>query len=271
MAGAAHVPPRVARRLILALFPASARWAIVDELDEEFRRFVAPQRGRLGASIWYWRQVLLALSSAIALRLAALRTVPADVRGAVRVFAARPGFAIAAIFVLALGIGASSAVLSAVDGILLRPLPYAEPDRLVTILHKGYNPVSPASYRDWQQRSQAFEYMAAAEYWTPNLSGIDQPEKITAMRVTAEMWPLLSVAPQFGRVWTASEEVASVPPILLSHGLWQRRFGGDAGVIGRTIVLNGQACRVVGVMPASFAFSPFWVKGELWAPLDLRE
>jgi putative ABC transport system permease protein len=108
-----------------------------------------------------------------------------DVRYAVRSLAKSPGFTAAAVVALALGIGANSALFSVVNGVLLRPLPYKDEGRLVVVLHDGNNPVAPANFVDWRSQSQAYERMGAAEYWTPNLTGSEEPEKLWALRMTS--------------------------------------------------------------------------------------
>ncbi len=197
-----------------------------------------------------------------------------DVRYGLRLLARSPGFAAVAIATLAIGIGASTAILSVVDAILLRPLAYADPERLVVLLHgdpRGDGPVAPANYLDWKARGRSFESMGAAEYWTPNLTGGETPEKVWALRMTPEVLPLLGVRPALGRFFLPSEAAAGANHVVvLGHGAWTRRFGADPGIVGRPITLDGEPYTVVGVMPPSFQFAPFWAtNAEIWAPLDL--
>ncbi|HEY6148789.1 MAG TPA: ABC transporter permease, partial [Thermoanaerobaculia bacterium] len=195
-----------------------------------------------------------------------------DARSGVRLLARNPGFTAAAVIALALGIGASAAVFTVVNTVLLRPLPYGHPDRLAVILHRRRNPVSPANYLDWRQMNDAFASMGAAESWAPNLAdGETRAEKVTAVRVAPQVLDLLQVPPLMGRLFLAGEdEPGRDREIVLGYGIWQRRFGGDRGVLGRSVRLNGESYTVVGVMPRSFAFPPFWETGaELWAPLAL--
>ena len=196
-----------------------------------------------------------------------------DGRFAVRALAKNPGFAGAAILALALGIGANTAILSVVDAVLLRPLPYADPGRLVVILHRGENPVAPANFLDWRRQSRSFEAMGAAEYWTPNLTAAENPEKLWALRMTADVLPMLGVRPLLGRFFTREEEAAGKDRVaVIGHRLWRRRFGSDPGVIGRAISLNGEPYTIVGVMPEAFRFAPFWAtNSDLWAPLAFGE
>jgi putative ABC transport system permease protein len=152
--------------------------------------------------------------------------------------------------------------------VLLRPLPYHDPDRLVAILHGGDSPVAVANYVDWRDQQHSFERMAAADFWTPNLTGLNPPEHLWAMKVTTEMFPLLGVEPLLGRTFLSNEDQPGHElEIVLSYRLWQRRFAGDRNVIGRTITLDGRPYTVIGVMPPEFKFAPFWAtKAELWAP-----
>ena len=154
---------------------------------------------------------------------------------------------------------------------LLKPLPYREPDRLVVALHGGQFPVSPLDYLDYKRQASTFEQMAAAEAWGGSLPGAERTEIVAGIRVTANMMPMLGIAPLLGRVFRPDEdEPGAHPVILLSYGLWQRRFGADPGILGRDIALSGKAYTVVGVMPSSFRFAPFWqTQAELWSPLVL--
>jgi putative ABC transport system permease protein len=196
-----------------------------------------------------------------------------DLRYGARALARTPGFTAAAVLALALGIGASAAVFSVVNSVLLRPLPYMDAEQLVVILHRAKNPVAPANYLDWRRESRAFEDMGAAELWAPNLTGRAEPEKLWALRMTPSMFPVLGVPPLLGRAFLPSEgEPGSDHVIILSHRLWQRRFMGDASVIGRSVMLDGEPYTVVGVMPEDFRFAPFWAtQTELWAPLALSQ
>jgi predicted permease len=194
-----------------------------------------------------------------------------DLRHGARSLMRTPGFTLAAVIALALGIGANSAILSVVDGVLLRPLPYDHPERLVTLLNKGYNPIAPANFLDWKRQSSSFEGMGAAEYWTTTITGADEPEKLYALHLTSDIFPMLGVRRILGRVWSASEDATgNEHEIVISHGLWARRFAADSAVLGKKVVLDGNPYTVIGVMPPAFGFAPFWAtKAELWAPLAL--
>ncbi len=200
---------------------------------------------------------------------AIIETVVQDIRYGLRSLRRNPGFTITAVLALALGIGANAAIFSVVNAVLIRPLPYATPDQLAVILRNGSGPVAAANYFDWKSQSHSFSDMAAAELWSPNLTGDGQAEKLPAMRVTPNMLPLLGSEPILGRVH--SQHSPEAAELVLSYSLWQRRFGGRPDVIGHTLRLNGEPFTVVGVMPRDFKFAPFWAtKAEAWAPLDLR-
>ena len=202
---------------------------------------------------------------------AMLDVIARDVRFAARGLRKTPAFTVAAALALALGIGATTAILSVVRAVLLQPLPYANADRLVVTLHDGRNPVAPANFADWRAQTHSFTDMAAAEFWTPDLTADVDPEQISALRLTARMFPMLGVPPLLGRTFTPDEEHAGNDHVVvLSYGLWQRRFAADRGVLGKTLPLNGEPYTIVGVMPTTFQFAPFWAtRAELWAPLSL--
>ena len=194
-----------------------------------------------------------------------------DVRYGIRVLRRNLAFTILAVGALALGIGASSVMFSAVDSILLRPLSYHDSDRLVVILNHGRGPIAPANYVDWKAQSKSFESMGAAEYWTPDLTGVERPSKLWALHITSDILPMLGIPPMLGRSFVKEEEqVGHEYEVVLSYALWQRQFGGEPGVLGRQISLDGKSYEIVGVMPPGFKFAPFWAtKAELWAPLAL--
>jgi len=198
-----------------------------------------------------------------------METLIKDIRFGVRSLIKRPGFTALAIITLALGIGASTAIFSVVDAVLIRPLPYENHERLAVILHDGDAPVSPANFADWRDQSRSFESMGAAEYWTPNVTGAGEPEKIWALHVTPSIFPMLGIAPLLGRTFLAEEgERGAEHEVVIGYSIWQRRFGGDPRIVGESITLDGAQYTVVGVMPRDFKFAPFWAtKAELWAPL----
>src|SRR5262245_3403825 len=196
-----------------------------------------------------------------------------DLKFAFRQLLKNPGFTAVAVLTLALGIGANTAIFSIINGVLLRPLPYREPDRIVAVLHFGWNPVSPADFLDWRQQQTVFERIAAAEYWGGTLTGRGTPEAVPGLSMGDGLFELLGVEPMLGRTFAADEfQPGKNQVLVLSHRLWQRRFGGETNVIGRTVTLDGKPYVIIGVMPPSFQFAPFWAThAEMWAPLSLAD
>jgi len=197
-----------------------------------------------------------------------------DLRYAWRTLRKSPGFSLVAVIVLALGIGANTAIFSVVDAVLLRPLPYPQPDRLMRVWHtppqKAFPgmtrfSVSPANYEDWEKQNHAFESMAIYGYRSFNLTGSGEPERLNGAGVSAQFFSTVRVQPLLGRVFTADENQAGREDVvILSHNLWQSHFGGDPGIVGRNIHLNDKSYLVAGVMPANMVL-PGWA--QLWTPL----
>ena len=196
-----------------------------------------------------------------------------DVHYALRKLAKAPGFTFATIIVLALGIGANTAIFSVVYTVLLKPLAYHDPDRLVVALHDGRMPVSPADFLDYKAQAHAFDQIAAAQAWGGSIGGKDKAEVIPGLQVTANLITMLGVPPQIGRTFTASEDQPGAARVLLlSHKLWQRQFGGDPNVIGRSVRVISNEYTIIGVMPRSFQFAPFWqTEAEMRTPLVLGD
>jgi len=199
-----------------------------------------------------------------------------EIRYALRSLLKRPGFTSVVVLVLALGIGANTALFSLVNAVLLRPLPYRDPDRLVmvwedvTALGFPRNTPAPANYLDWKAQSTAFEKLVAYDHKTFNLTGWGEPERIDGERVAADLFSLLGVAPALGRAFLPAEDRAGAPSVaLISDGLWRRRFGADPALMGRAITLDTRPVLVVGVMPRGFHFPSR--KAEIWVPLAMDE
>jgi putative ABC transport system permease protein len=198
-----------------------------------------------------------------------------DVRYAARLLLRAPGFTAVALLTLALGIGANTAIFSVVSAVLLRPLPYADPDRLVMIGERGptgsAGNVGYATFVDWHARSRGFTEMAAIRSWTPTLIAGGEAERIAGMRVSANFFRMLGVRPAHGRDFTASEDTpAGWRVVMLSDGMWRRKFGGDPSVIGHVITLGGLPFTIAGVMPASFEpliSERFYTRADIWALL----
>ena len=201
-----------------------------------------------------------------------------DLRYAARMLAKNPGFTAVAVIALALGIGANTAIFSVVNTVLLRPLPYKNPEQLVMVWEDatkhGYPRDTPtaANYIDWRDQNSVFSGMAAIDEIYLNLTNAGDPERLKGRRVSANLFPLLGVEPQFGRVFSAAEDQPGAQHVaVLSHRLWQRRFGGDANIVNKTFTLNGEPYTVIGVMPARFEFPE--KDDEIWVPIafDARE
>jgi predicted permease len=201
-----------------------------------------------------------------------MNTIWQDLRYGARMLLKNPGFTAVAVITLALGIGANTAIFSVVNGVLLRPLPYHEPERIVTLLNEGRFPVSPANFLDFRANSQSLAQMAAAEAWAVALTGNERPEQLMGLRMGEGLFGLLGARALLGRTLQEEDYQPGKDRVLvLSNKLWQRAFGGDPNIIGRSIALSGESYVVVGVMPPQFQFPPFWAtRAEMWAPLDLR-
>ena len=200
-------------------------------------------------------------------------TLLRDLRYSLRILIKEPGFTLLGILTLGLGIGATTAIFTVVDSVLLRPLPYKDSDRLVVALHgpEASSPVSPADYFDYQEQARSFDGLGAAQAWGGTLGGGDQPERVSGLQVSANLLEVLGVPALHGRTFVEGEDQRGRDRVaVLSYGLWQRRFGADPRIVGRDISVDGQSYSVVGVMPATFRFAPFWqTRSELWVPLTL--
>jgi putative ABC transport system permease protein len=207
-----------------------------------------------------------------------METLWQDLSYAMRMLLKQPVITLIAIFTLALGIGANTAIFSVVNAVLLNAVPYYEPQRLVWIT-EGYNNdfhgVGAASYLNLQAQSQAFEHLVAFNGGRLDLTGRGEPEGLESFSVTASMFPALGVAPQLGRAFTPEEDRPEAQRVaLLGHEFWQRRFGGDPAIIGQALTLGGQSRTVIGIMPPE-SRSIFGGKGgsrgvDVWLPLALN-
>ncbi len=255
-------PPALAVRLLEARLGREDAEAFVGDLVEEFheRAGRAPRRARLD----FWREALLGAallrSGGIVSpvrRESRMRSFVADLRHGVRLLGRAPGFALLAVATVALAIGAATAVFSVLDPLLLRPLPYAHPERLVTVWERDADG-SPSNlgwetFRDLSERAKTLASAAATGYWQATLTAGEDAERLEGARVTWRYFRTLGVRPELGRDFTAGEDVpANNRVVILSHGLWARRFGSDTLVVGGTISLNGAPYTVAGVMPAGF-------------------
>src|SRR5579859_1935587 len=199
-------------------------------------------------------------------------TLLQDVRYVLRQLRKAPGFACTAIFILALGIGATSAIFSALNPILFEPLPYPHASKIMTIWYLGDDgtraPQTFHTYREVAERNHSFETLAVFKPWQPTLVGADQPERLDGQQVSANFFRVLGVRPVLGRDFQLSDDVFQGPKVvILSNGLWRRRFGGDESIIDRGVQLNGTTYTVIGVMPSSFE-NVLASSAEAWSPLQ---
>jgi putative ABC transport system permease protein len=269
---------------MLSLRRLFRRRRVEQELDQELRFHLekqteanvaagmAPEEAR--------RQALVALGGmdktreeyrdALGLRL--LFDFAQDVRYALRQMRRSPGFTAVAVLSLGLGIGANTAIFTVLNAVLLRPLAFPEPDRIVRVLefnrrHGGSVSVSPVNFEQWRKQSRSFTHIAALWPKSFVLAG-DRPERLLGGTVSPGFFEVLGIRPALGRTFAADEETAGRDQVvILAHGLWKRRFGSDPAVLGRTITLNGASFLVAGVMPEDFSFPSRRI--DLWAPLVL--
>ncbi|HYP29575.1 MAG TPA: ABC transporter permease [Blastocatellia bacterium] len=194
-----------------------------------------------------------------------------DLRYSARMLAKKPAFTTVALLTLALGIGANSAIFSVVNAVLLRPLPYKDPERLVMLFHSYPNinlpraSVSPGGFMDYREQASSFEQLTAFQGQGVNLTDEGEPERVQGLNVSANFFDTLGVAPAKGRGFSEGEDqVGNSSVVVLSHGLWQRRFGSDPSILDRTIMLNGSPYSVIGVLPPTFKLPQ---EAELFTPL----
>lgn len=254
-------------RALLHLYPSSF-WA--EYREELCYAFAERTRGLSGPLAWLlivWAALTDVIPNAIAAHWDVLRQ---DLVYASRSLRRTPGFALTAVLVVALGVGANTAVFSLADFVFVRPLPYRDADRLVKLWEHtpGYDTTepSPANYRDWKAMTTSFAEMGAYATWEANLVDAGEPTRIEVLGATHEVLPMLGVAPAIGRIFTARD---TENVLLLSHALWQSQLGGDPDVVGRTVRIDGAPYTVIGVMPASFQFPSRSVAA--WRPLVFAE
>jgi hypothetical protein len=198
-----------------------------------------------------------------------------DIRLSLRMLARRRTLTLTALMSLALGIGGAVAIYTIIHSLLLRPLPYRDPDRLVTVWaalpdHPAAEVPPLSDYAAWRERNSFFEEMAALLLKTEiNLTGDGPPEWLEGQKATSNLFPLLGVQPELGRSFLPGDETGGAAPVaIISHGLWQRRFNGDVRVLGKIIGIDGVGHEVIGVMPEGFGIPD--PRAEVWTPFDLR-
>ncbi len=246
-----HLGQEAEQRQDDGLIQGEARWAARRELGN----FALVQENTRAA--WGWTR---------------LEQFARDVDYGLRQVRGNPLFSAIAIATLALGIGGITAIFSACDAVLIRPLPYADADRLVMIwdemaktdVTSKHNP-TPAEWIEWRRLNTIFTDLATSQPGDATLSGDGEPEQIPARKVSWTFWSVLGIQPTIGRVFTEDEDNKGVAVVVISHGLWQRRFGGSPDIIGRKISLNDEPYEVIGVMPQRFYFMPSRDIG-IWMP-----
>jgi putative ABC transport system permease protein len=206
-----------------------------------------------------------------------------DLKYGARMLAKSPGFTLVAVIALGLGIGANTAIFSVVNAVLIRSLPFRNPDRLVMVWEnnrtrgRDQNVISPANYQDWRDQNSVFDSMAGMFDNRVNLTGVDDPEELPTQFVESNFFDLLGVNAAIGRTFTAEEgQPGKEQVVVLSQGLWKRRFGGDPGIVGKTIKLSGRDFTVVGIAPSGLQLvirqgSLTGKQAELWAPLAFSQ
>ena len=274
--------PRLARRLLAALLPERSRWAVVDELDAEWR-LVRADAGAFRARWWYWRQAIGSIPAAwqmhhrdrtrvrdfaSALRVGAMA---GDVRLAVRSVLARPGFAAAAILTMAVGIGANVATFSIVDAVVFRPLPYPRAASLVRVWSANprgilRNALSPPDYFDMRDGAPELDALAAFTQGDAITLGAGEPRRLVGSSVTPDLFDVLEIRPAAGRALLPDDTTPAQPVVVVvSEAFAHREFGSPAAAVSRTIVIDDAPRTIVGVMPATFAFPSR--DTEVWLPM----
>ena len=256
-------------RALLHLFPGSFRHEYGDEMSAVFARELRASTGVVARCALWIRTIADVLVNAIRVHADILQQ---DLKYATRSLRRTPGFTITAILVAALGIGATTATFSIADHVLLRPLPFAEPDRLVklweTKVSQGYGRLepSPPNYRDWKQAGKSFTAIEAYTADGASIVGVGEPERLAGARTTGGVFQLLGVQAAMGRIIVESDVAAETQnPLVISDSLWRNRFAADASIIGRTVSLDDATYVIVGVMPPGFYFP---ARGtDFWRPM----
>jgi predicted permease len=238
------------------------RFHLEMKMEENLAGGVSPEEAGYAARRQFGNQTLLREVSRDMWGFRFLESLSQDLRYSLRMMRKNYGFTAVAVVTLALGIGANTAMFSAVDAVLIRPLPYTDADRLVMIWDEMSNigfpkhNSTPAEWREWRLSNTVFTDIAATQPVEAILSGDGEPEEIPARKATANLWPLLGAKPSLGRVFTEDEDARGSRVAVISYGLWQRRFGGSPDALGGKITLNDNQYEVIGVMPRDFYFLP---------------
>src|SRR5262245_16617091 len=186
-----------------------------------------------------------------------VETLAQDLRYGARRLRKNPGFTAAATLTLALGIGANTSIFSLVQQVLLRPLPYAQPDRLLHMRERDSNArpmgVAYPSFLDWQKQATSFELLGGFRTTTANWTGIPEPQRVTLRQASWELLGVLGVRPALGRFFVSEDDHIGAPlRLVISHSFWRRSFGADPAVVGRSMTLDGQVYTIIGVLPTDF-------------------
>jgi predicted permease len=255
-------PPRLARALLRWFSASLYRGAALGDLDEEYRRFVRPDRSRLSADLWYWRQVLGSIPAFLVRRSPILNgDLRRDVSQAFRILAFRPAFTIATVCSLGLGLGMNTAAFSVVNAVLVRPLPYENADRVVRPLPSSLFFLDASQALRLRERLTTVEDLAA---WGRTLLLFDDGSEAVEVRGATVDWnhfSMLGATARLGRTFVREDAVAG-DAVILSHGLWSRFFGGDPSVVGNTVVVSGAPVRIVGVMGPDYV--PMETDWQAW-------
>jgi predicted permease len=261
------------------------RFHLEMKVEENLAAGRSPDEARYAAQRQFGNQTLLREGSRDMWAVRSIETLFQDLRYGARTLLKNPGFTAVAVLTLALGIGANTAIFSVINAVLLQPLPYPDSGRLAMVWQKytkrgwGLVQVSYPNFAAIREQSQVFENVAATSYdWFNLTADGGPPERLIGMRVSASLFGVLAVSPLIGRPIMEEDMTGEQRVVILSHGLWQRRFGSNAGITENSITLNGEVYTVVGVMPPEFQYPPpftvtmlsmpiTWPKADLWVPL----
>ncbi len=275
--------PLLARLLLRVLLRGERREFISGDIEEEYADHILPILGPMAARRWFWSQVLRSAGSAVPHVLPSrtvrghkgdgfMSTTVMDLKYALRGLLKTPGFTFVAVLTLALGIGANTAIFSVVQAVLLRPLPFAQPESLVRIFEtrpeRGWDRVSLSrpNFRDYREQNSTFEDLGAMTGMSMSLTGSGLPERVSGARISAGFFRLLRVEPTLGRTFTIGQDEPGNEndQVLLSNEFWRTRFASDSGIVGQSLTLNDNSYTVVGVLPPG---RPWLDAAQVFVPL----
>jgi putative ABC transport system permease protein len=282
-------PPMAVRLLEWTAGPGARSDAVIGDLHEEFTR--CAERSATRANVWYWVQALL-LSCRFAAQAgrstarphgrarrarkngdSTVRTIGIEIRYAFRALVKRPGITALIVLTLALGLGANATIFAMIDALVIHPFPFPNADRIAFVYETApssafkQESVSPANFLDWRKQATAFESLVALDWWDASVVGRDEPESLQGFRVSADFFTTLGVRPILGRGFMPDEEVPGHQRVaVLGQAVWQRRFGGDPGIVGKTVLIDREPYEVIGIAPLGFDFPN---GTQVWSPLAL--